>query len=100
MVHLYQFGHTVRIVFCITAVMKGLLATNDWFLLQCIYYETCGEYGKLAEYQKQTLEEDEQNDTLFKRQVFRAEHYYAAPCSSQRHMCAELSLATGMSKHC
>lgn len=40
-------------------------------MLQCIYLETRGDYGKLADYQKTALEKDEQNDTLFKRQVHR-----------------------------
>lgn len=38
-------------------------------VLQCIYLEACGEYTKLADYQKKVLEEDDQNDAIFKRQV-------------------------------
>ena len=38
-------------------------------MLQCIYLEACGEYTKLADYQKKVLEEDDQNDAIFKRQV-------------------------------
>ena len=74
------------------------MIANKALVLQCIYLEACGEYGKLAEYQKTALEEDENNDALFKRQV--ANLCMICKHCKHRHTLSSTSTSKSQVAHC